>query len=303
MYHLSRQPRFWTRVDSGDFNLKTMTYNRIKNFIAMLPSTITHLKLRYIPCDRVEFNEKDVFLPIKERCPNLKVLVFHACFLSYKGENRDIFCIFDHLPKSVRIFAFQKGELESFNFLTDNWSVQFYPLVVLDLSDSVLPRDPNFFAIFERMVNLKELRLAKCAIWDNDVVRLNPYVMSNLEILDLEDAKISYVAFQFISVWCIKLKQLYLCDTTLTDEDIIFEEGNNLELLEKICIRNTAVTDVGIVKLLRNCDSLKYICISYHFQLPRSSTVPRSMTNKVRCILGSNSCRHYSKRNYMKENF
>lgn len=302
MYHLSRQPRFWTRVDSGDYNLKNPSYKKIKHFLPVLPPTITHLKLRFVPCDETELPEKDVFLPIKERCPKLKVLMFHASFLSYKSQNREKFCIFDHLPKSVRVFSFQKGELESFNFITDKRSRPFYPLVVLDLSDSVIPHDQYFFNIFERMVHLQELRLAKCAIWDNDVLRLNPYVMSNLRVLDLEEAKISYVAFQFIALWCKKLEELYLCDSTITDEDIIFEEVNNLECLEKVCIRGTAVSHVGIISLLRNCDALKRIHISYFFKRQRSSTVPRSMTNKVKCILGSNSCKHYSKRNYMKEN-
>lgn len=285
------------------FISKNLTSDRTEEVlkrVQKLPPYVSHMKIDFdIKQNYLNFPEFSAEL--RERCPDLQVIIFRYATLMIPKYYPGISYLFKLLPVNIRVLALH------FNFIYESFCIfdtsehmfDISKIEILDLSETNWSEIFINEGMFMQMKGLKQLRLAGCRAKEESLKNIQ-YFMTQLEVLDLEDTKTGSVLFQVIRNYGFNLTKLYVCNTFLEDKDIIFNDDITFfPRLQVICLRSCYVTYNAIGELIKSCPTLQRVYVGavnsdpvYDYTLCNSK--------KVHIIKNDSFCYHFQKVDYMR---
>lgn len=267
----------------------------------MLPPYVSHVKIdfdfKHHYLNFPEFSEL-----LRERCPDLKVLIFRHTTLMIPKYNPGISYLFKLLPINIRVLVLHFDFVYESFCVCDNSDYMFdiSKIEILDLSETNWSETFINEGMFMQMKRLRQLRLVGCRAKESSLKNIQ-FFMTQLELLDLEDTKTGSVLFQVIRNYGFNLTKLYVCNTFLEDKDIVFSDDLTFfPRLQEICLRSCYVTYNAVEQLIKSCPNLQHVYVGsvnsdpvYDYTLCNSK--------KVHIIKSDSFCYHFQKVDYMCE--
>lgn len=294
-YRITRYPVFWRRIFA-----KVFQPDSALKLINILQSHVTYINLSFedVPKDSY-VNVKEFSMLLREKCPHLESLII----------NKIKFCV---------NIAAQK--LEFWMQLHENLKVLSlrntdFTLIFPEFEENELLNDENIFSKIEvldftgsnihiwspttflHLTSLKVLRLCRVLLHPCFFDPVLPYIMQQLQILDLESTIAGSDTFDTIRRYGVHLTELYMCETLIEDEALVFVD-TCLPRLKKICLRGNDVTSVGIMSLIKWCPSLDHVYVGREEVDPRNDYSDCN-SEKVHVINGYRFCNHFKEVEYI----
>ncbi|GFY47381.1 hypothetical protein TNIN_249211 [Trichonephila inaurata madagascariensis] len=255
-YHLTRCHVLWKHVDAHDMQL---TSYQVQKLVPILPSCVMYLRICSLSTQqRIPFLTPHTAIEIRERCPQLKTLIIESAFIAKHINFTDI--TVEDLPQKLSVLSLRKSFFHTDQFFCSVSHPTVPKIKVLDCSSCWCVCD-NDIPFFSRLSDLQEIYLANCPISDAGVVTLLKGV-ENLKVLDLENTEIGAQTISTLSQNCSLLEKLYLGNTRITDEHLLFIQNSSLPMLQIICLRKTHISCVGLRYLISCLNTLKYMNVS-----------------------------------------
>lgn len=287
---MTRSSRLWERADLAGLNLPE---NKSEQFLSKLPSCVKELRIG--SCfGFIRLNVPRLYHILLERFPDLSVLIIENSILQnpliqMSGING--FMINARLPwkqqlrryYSVVGMVYYPTEVDSdYNTLVN----LLRHLTVLSLRHSILAvefRDDYVQSLsskikvldltnclcavvqtikqFVQLPLLEELYLAGAPISVNAVEIILTEV-PNLKVIDLDETIVASETFTVLRNRGEKLVAIYLGKTAVKDSDMIDVDEGTFPVLRHICLQRTAVSEVGVKKLLLAVPSITHIFLT-----------------------------------------
>lgn len=302
-YEVSRRPFFWRRIDVKYSASKRLDSQRANRLIKVLPSFVTHLRLEFGPRRKKRFPK--LSMTLRERFPNLQVLILRDISINHLAFDKALDSPFLGIfPENLQILILQHCRFNAYHSRFRKGSS--LKVEVFDIGRSP-DLSANAIYIASMLPQLRKFGASGITFLDNKNVFF-PYVISKLEVLDLEGAIINSETFAKIWQFGQNLKELYICHTSIQDEDFNEAVKNPLPHLETLCIRGTGVTVKSVNFLLSSNVPLKQVIMDEkQDKWPFSQTYDYIMKQTVSHITYLNKlsvkmyCDHHTKIDYMNK--
>lgn len=268
--------------------------------VQMLSPYVSHLMIDF-DIKQHYLNLPEFSAELRKRCPELEALIFRRATLMIPKYYSGISYLFRLLPVNIRVLVLH------FNFVYESFCVfdnsdhmfDISKIEILDLSETNWSEIFINEGMFMQLKRLRQLRLVGCRAKENSLKNIQ-FFMTQLEVLDLEDTKTGSVLFQVIRNYGFNLTKLYVCNTFLEDNDIIFNDDLTFfPRLQVICLRSCYVTYNAIGELIKSCPNLQRVYVGsvssdpvYDYTLCNSE--------KVHIIKSDSFCYHFQKVDYMR---
>lgn len=289
---MTRSGIFWERADLATLNLSE---KKSEQFLSKLPSCIKELRIG--SCSGYNFTRLNVprlYHILLERFPNLDALIIENSvlqnpFIQISGING--FIINGLLPMKQQIrryfsvvgMTYYPTEVDSdFNTLVNLLrhitvlslrnsilAVEFREDYVQSLSSKIKVLDltnclcavVQTIRQFVQLPLLEELYLAGAPISVNAVEIILTEV-PNLKVIDLDGTIVAGETFAVLRNRGKKLVAIYLGKTAVRDSDMIEIDEGTFPVLKKICLQRTAISEIGVKKLLLSVHSITHIFLT-----------------------------------------
>ena len=276
------------------------------DFVRALPPCVTHLRLSFEDTEDPYINITKLLKKLQERCPDIRVLIFHRARLKAKDCSYSIVHLCESLLTNMRVLVMHYCKLKK-HLMIYNKDTVTSKIEVLDVTGSAslikVPYDDYnlyFRPLFRDVPRLKKVHFSE--MYENDeIFSEDPSKISHLELLNLERNFVGPKTFRAIQKYGSNLIELYICYTVLNDNDLIFEDAVDiLPQLKKICLRATPVTFRGIHSLMESCPSVQHIHVG-SYQIENSQAVGYHLCNseRIHVVQKNDFCYHFSEIDYI----
>lgn len=289
---MTRSGLFWERADLARYNLPE---KKLEQFLTKLPSCVNQLRIGSSSASQLtKISVPRLYHILLERFPNLSTLIIENSilqnpFIHMTGINGFIINLKLPMDHQIRKYyslvgmVYYPTEVDSdFNTLVNLLrhltvlSLRHSILAVEFREDFVQPLSSKIKVLdltncmcavvqtikqFVQLPLLEELYLAGTPISVNGVETVLKEV-PNLKVLDLDDTIVAHETFTVLRNHGKKLVAIYLGKTAVKDSDMIEIDEGTFPVLTKLCLQRTAITEIGVKKLLLAVPSLTHIFLT-----------------------------------------
>lgn len=226
---VTRSPTLWKKVDVKFYlsrkSLNTMTMC----FVNKLPSCVTSIRLDYSNLDSTEeLNFEEFCVRLRKRCPHLEMLILEH--VHFPDNLPSVIGLCTQFLPDLKILVFRHSTFS--NCSTREKFGDISKIEVLDVSDCEVGR-------------FKKIQFSN---------------MPQLRVLNLRNSGFVSPAFLSLQEHGLNLEELYLCNTVVYPEDLIFS-NSMFPRLKIICLCSNFSTVKGIFSAIQSCQSLQKLYI------------------------------------------